>query len=180
MRARRKGHSFSTHSVRLSSAGARGTSWILWICIKSDYVIVLYPCRISLIITRLCVREVGASAFCLCNKTCDNPLGLHSENIGACTQCSILLCFFFTTHSSEFYQWLIHFRTGPYRPYSLAPDPQIFWNCEASAVRGRNMVRQTPLLYSPAYIYTIAGKKKFEQKYRIFFCEIKKASEINT
>ena len=25
---------------------------------------------------------------------------------------------------------------GPYRSYSLVPDPQIFWNCETSSVRG--------------------------------------------
>ena len=36
-----------------------------------------------------------------------------------------------------------------------------------------------PLLYSPTYIRTMEGKKKFEQKYRCFFCEIEKAAEID-
>ena len=41
------------------------------------------------------------------------------------------------------------------------------------------MARPLPLLYSTAYMRTMGGKKKFEQKYRCFFCEIKKASEID-
>jgi len=46
---------------------------------------------------------------------------------------------FFTTHSPEFHEWLIHLNSrhgGEYGPYSFVPDPQISRNCEASAVRG--------------------------------------------
>ena len=41
------------------------------------------------------------------------------------------------------------------------------------------MARDPPLLYTPAYIRMMGGKKKFEHKYRRFICEIKKASEID-
>ncbi len=38
-------------------------------------------------------------------------------------------------YCSEFHEWPIHLDThGEYCPYSLAPDPQISWNFEASTV----------------------------------------------